>query len=1271
MSRQLQIDFFVKKSSGSVPPLPAKEDTPAAASEPSPKRKAVFSPRGRQDALSAKPEEAPLPDTVSISSEPSAKVSDAQDISSDPVSPCTPVACRTIQLDRYTASSPSVRRGSFAQSSPRGEGGCAPDSPSSPAVPLEPSDSYPDEFSPATLNTPFGRQYKKLRDSLEPTTLLFIRKGRFFELYEEDGFFGSQELGLKASRHASSMFLAGVPDTHIETYVRRSLEKGRRVAVADEMETYDKAEKIQVRKIVQVFSVGSVTNPFLLVCEQRTGVLHIRLACADSRSGTGIVSASGPGPGAATMPVAGSFACSALLEFYNPFIRSIGVLKVFAGTDSFNTYVINVISRTSPGEVLISYESSASAQAGTHPSPAPGKEDTGAEAEAEAVFSELKQRALRLEVFLRANYDGVIYAYAHIFEDLCPLSFADRSVQGYFCESSQVVSRQLVSYLSYLRHLDLARKIALLPFDLFAAAHLDFNTTQPIAYITEATASSLNLLPQRRSLDFFDSSEASLFEVLNDCTTQLGSSMLRQWILHPLSHRDTLLLRQDACRRFAHLLGVPAYAKAIGAALKRVTDALKIMSYCQNGFNARRTSAAEVGSKKLCDIGVTDKHFVALVSSLVGAANCRKVVLHILECYDTAPYGDGGGGGDSAGASVSANEMLDDLLLCDAWGDVLAVLDFARGKFDLSELEGLSPPGLQKAGVLRINEGCKEIQDLCVLRAKVEDAYSRFLATFARKNGFERPSPSPDRSPARGAKALDAPLRPFETPAAAKDTSYGFTAFPDRFLVVGHRVLPHADQLAIRFLAGLTQISTTKAATKYMVTDLSSFSVRGLAGDGLDDGPAGPTGGSESGGQDDPDRVAVTGYSLADFLFVLGRLHATRGSSGQRGGEGKRALAASDDEDEDDIGSEQGASPKQQQHEDVSRSIDAMMSELPLDGVIQLEKLLMDRLNSLLDDLKQALLRRASAAKTSIRSCLNAVAQLDVLMALATLPQRYNKRGLSWTYPTFAASAETTALSLSNGYHPYALKLSNERLRSWRPLTFELTNEIAVLTGVNMSGKSTAMRTIGLLVLLAQLGGPVPCDGMAASLFKTILCKVGSDEVVGMSTFQSEVKDVCEIDQQVSNNSTAHNLVIIDEFGRGTDASTGDALAEAVSVRLLPHSVGIVSTHSILVTLHLENHNNMSADRVGEGAFRPGTGRRTFKMCHMGFEQKDGEGRSISFTHRVETGMCTRSFGTFVARLAGLNEDIVARAEDYSHGYIRHKLQQLLADIAGILSPTD
>ncbi|MBO8127627.1 MAG: DNA mismatch repair protein MutS [Peptococcaceae bacterium] len=182
---------------------------------------------------------------------------------------------------------------------------------------------------------------------------------------------------------------------------------------------------------------------------------------------------------------------------------------------------------------------------------------------------------------------------------------------------------------------------------------------------------------------------------------------------------------------------------------------------------------------------------------------------------------------------------------------------------------------------------------------------------------------------------------------------------------------------------------------------------------------------------------------------------------------------------------------------------------------------------------------------------------------------------------------------------------------------------LAIITGPNMAGKSTYMRQVALIVLMAQMGSFVPADSAEIGVVDRIFTRIGaSDDLAGgQSTFMVEMNE-CRV---IVTEATPQSLVIMDEVGRGTSTYDGMSLARALIEYLHDHigAKTLFSTHY---------HELTSLDVL------PGVKNYTVAVAE--------EGEEIIFLRRVEPGKSDRSYGIHVARLAGLPEEIIQRAQE-------------------------
>jgi DNA mismatch repair protein MutS len=266
----------------------------------------------------------------------------------------------------------------------------------------------------------------------------------------------------------------------------------------------------------------------------------------------------------------------------------------------------------------------------------------------------------------------------------------------------------------------------------------------------------------------------------------------------------------------------------------------------------------------------------------------------------------------------------------------------------------------------------------------------------------------------------------------------------------------------------------------------------------------------------------------------------------------------------------------------------------------------------LFDELRRGVARDADRLLRTAR----AVAGLDVLAALAHVAR---ERG--YVRPVVDGSA---VLEIREGRHP-VLELARDR-GPFVPNDIALDGEevsCLVLTGPNMAGKSTYMRQVALIALLAQLGSFVPARAARIGVLDRVFTRIGAqdDLLRGQSTFLVEMTETAAI----LRHATPRSLILLDEIGRGTSTLDGLAIAWAVAEHLHEKSPGA----KVLFATHYHELVRLAAElpRV--------------RNVHVAVrEWRDG----IVFLHRVEPGGTDRSYGIQVARLAGLPDEVVGRA---------------------------
>ena len=256
--------------------------------------------------------------------------------------------------------------------------------------------------------------------------------------------------------------------------------------------------------------------------------------------------------------------------------------------------------------------------------------------------------------------------------------------------------------------------------------------------------------------------------------------------------------------------------------------------------------------------------------------------------------------------------------------------------------------------------------------------------------------------------------------------------------------------------------------------------------------------------------------------------------------------------------------------------------------------------------------------RAAIKALMQGIAELDFLASLATVAERR-----AWCLPSISDTGE---LLIQNGRHP-VVESFLEAGRSFVPNSVRMDaagRSFGVITGPNMAGKSTYIRQVALLQLLAQIGSYIPAEHATLSIVDRIFTRIGASDNLtrGESTFFVEMLETARI----LNQATDRSLVIMDEVGRGTSTYDGLSIAwsivEYFSGDAAPRARVLFATHYHELTV-LES-------RAG--------------VFNLTMDVQDTGGK-IVFMHRVREGSADRSYGIHVARLAGLPEEVTARAE--------------------------
>jgi len=270
------------------------------------------------------------------------------------------------------------------------------------------------------------------------------------------------------------------------------------------------------------------------------------------------------------------------------------------------------------------------------------------------------------------------------------------------------------------------------------------------------------------------------------------------------------------------------------------------------------------------------------------------------------------------------------------------------------------------------------------------------------------------------------------------------------------------------------------------------------------------------------------------------------------------------------------------------------------------------------DSLEYTLFRSVRAdlaAETDrIQALAEAIAELDALCSLATVAVEHE-----YVRPTFQTADDKKGIEIEGGRHPVVETTES----SFVPNDTDLkAGHVAIITGPNMSGKSTYMRQVALTVLCAQIGSFVPAEAARLPIVDRIFTRVGaSDDITaGQSTFMREMSELTEI----LHDATTNSLVLLDEVGRGTSTADGRAIAEATTAYIHDEleAMTLFATHYHELTTLAEQYE------------------RVYNL-HFAATR---EGDAVTFLHRVARGGSSASYGIEVARMAGVPEAVVEHA---------------------------
>ena len=267
-----------------------------------------------------------------------------------------------------------------------------------------------------------------------------------------------------------------------------------------------------------------------------------------------------------------------------------------------------------------------------------------------------------------------------------------------------------------------------------------------------------------------------------------------------------------------------------------------------------------------------------------------------------------------------------------------------------------------------------------------------------------------------------------------------------------------------------------------------------------------------------------------------------------------------------------------------------------------------------------------------LQTTSRAICELDALISLALVANKYN-----YVRPTINSKVQN--IKIEDGRHPIVeANLKGADFIANSTLLSPTDDKILIITGPNMAGKSTYMRQVAIITLLAHVGSFVPAKSAEIAITDRIFTRVGaSDDLAsGQSTFMVEMMEMANI----LNNATDKSLVILDEIGRGTSTFDGLSIAWAVVEFFTKQKT------KVLFATHYHELSEL------EGML---AGIKNYQIAVKEFNN------SIIFLHKIVRGGANRSFGIEVASLAGLPKEIIQRAKEISHNIAQEDFNVRLA----------
>lgn len=251
-----------------------------------------------------------------------------------------------------------------------------------------------------------------------------------------------------------------------------------------------------------------------------------------------------------------------------------------------------------------------------------------------------------------------------------------------------------------------------------------------------------------------------------------------------------------------------------------------------------------------------------------------------------------------------------------------------------------------------------------------------------------------------------------------------------------------------------------------------------------------------------------------------------------------------------------------------------------------------------------------------LQALAKTISELDVLQCFAQVSEDRH-----YIKPQFSMEGRVV---VKEGRHPVVEKVLNAQEYVPNDCFMDSDREVLLITGPNMSGKSTYMRQIALIAILAQIGCYVPASEAVLPIFDQVFTRIGAadDLISGQSTFMVEMLEA----KNAISNATQNSLILFDEIGRGTSTYDGMALAQAI-IEYIHTNIGaktLFSTHYHELTILEDELSKL-------------------KNIHVSAIEHNGK---VVFLHKIKEGPADKSYGIHVAQLAGLPSGLISRANE-------------------------